>query len=997
MLRLRTLGRLAVERDGGPPSGAGAQRRPLALLAQLAAAGDRGLSRAKLVSLLWPDSDEEKARRVLAQTLYSLRRDLAVDDLVVGGTELRLNPAVITSDFADFVAALDRGALAEAAALYEGPFLDGFYLSGAPEFERWVEETRRYLEGRFAAAAERLACDAEQAGDRGAALEWRRRLAALDPLSGRYAAALMRTLVASGDRTGALQHARVHETLVRSELDVDPEPEVAALAKRIRDGVEPESAAASTAASTGRPAAALVAGGVGGPPHREDAPSPPEPQHRIAATATGALPRAAEPTTPDATTPVASGRGATRRRWPWLAVAAGIVAVAIGATTLQRRPSSPPAADSTAATRPVVALAEIRTLGSDTTVGWLASGLPDMIAAALLRSGGQVDVSSPAQLRDVLLRGGHDATSGLSVVRDAGRRVGATLVATGDLARVDGSLVLHLGIYEVASGKLLSLSEISGVTPFALVDAAAAKVYQAAGQTLPGPAVADVGTTSIEEYRLLQRALRASDVGKEEEFLRALDSAIALDSGFIAAIQIRLTVAEEWQQSPRTIARLRELFRRHADRATEFDRMYEEATTAHFDGDVGRAEAIAEQLVARWPRDTRGSVLLRTFYETDGRFDAAERVAAAALALDSLGIEAGQGPCAPCVGYGGLTYDRLALGNDSGALAAARRWVSLQPSNSNAWLSLAIAFQRTQRYDSALAALRRGEVITGGSVVFSRGRIRTLMMARRLDDAAREIAAAEDDARRRGDARLLVEALDLRSLLERERGRIRAQLRTLEEIERLPGGPEDGLILVHAHTLGRLGDYAGAERELERGRAGEKHPVFPVSGAVARAFSWEHALLADAIAPAGDARRLAALADSIEVAAGRSYYGRDKRLPHHVRGLVAELNRDWATAARELAAAQWPAWPWPRTSIELARSLIALGRGADAVAALRAGYRTDLDAMARYAGRSELDWWMARAFTAAGRADSARVYDGYARAAWRDADPDFLRMVGAAR
>jgi hypothetical protein len=46
-----------------------------------------------------------------------------------------------------------------------------------------------------------------------------------------------------------------------------------------------------------------------------------------------------------------------------------------------------------------------------------------------------------------------------------------------------------------------------------------------------------------------------------------------------------------------------------------------------------------------------------------------------------------------------------------------------------------------------------------------------------------------------------------------------------------------------------------------------------------------------------------------------------------------------------------------------------------------------LDAMGRYVPRSELDWWLARAFAAAGQRDSALVYARYVRAAWQDADP----------
>src|SRR5688572_7918656 len=115
MWRLTTLGGLAIERleSAEPPSGpnaaaqpAAAQRRPLALLAVLAAAGERGVSRDQLLLYFWPDSDVERARNALRQTLFRLRRDLGPKDPVIGSTELRLDPSVVTSDLAEFEAAL---------------------------------------------------------------------------------------------------------------------------------------------------------------------------------------------------------------------------------------------------------------------------------------------------------------------------------------------------------------------------------------------------------------------------------------------------------------------------------------------------------------------------------------------------------------------------------------------------------------------------------------------------------------------------------------------------------------------------------------------------------------------------------------------------------------------------------------------------------------------------------------------------------------------------
>ena len=71
MFRIKCLGQLSVVDDAAQPvAGAAAQPRRLAILALLARAGDRGLSREKVIGFLWPDSDEERARRLLSQAVY---------------------------------------------------------------------------------------------------------------------------------------------------------------------------------------------------------------------------------------------------------------------------------------------------------------------------------------------------------------------------------------------------------------------------------------------------------------------------------------------------------------------------------------------------------------------------------------------------------------------------------------------------------------------------------------------------------------------------------------------------------------------------------------------------------------------------------------------------------------------------------------------------------------------------------------------------------------
>src|SRR3712207_2360641 len=92
VLKFRTLGGVFIADPMGEPlSGAATQRRLLALLATLAVAGEAGLSRDKLVALLWPDADEERARHSLTQALYAARRATGVDDLFLTGGDVRLN------------------------------------------------------------------------------------------------------------------------------------------------------------------------------------------------------------------------------------------------------------------------------------------------------------------------------------------------------------------------------------------------------------------------------------------------------------------------------------------------------------------------------------------------------------------------------------------------------------------------------------------------------------------------------------------------------------------------------------------------------------------------------------------------------------------------------------------------------------------------------------------------------------------------------------------
>src|SRR5678815_5460517 len=235
-LRLHTFGRVHLTRNGEVMSGAAGQRRLLAILSILAAAGERGVTRDKLLSLLWADGDPEKSRHALTQSLYHIRKVLGVDRLFLGTADVRLDFSEINADVFDFQHAINQAKSDVAVGLYEGPFLDGFYVNGDAEFEFWVSTQRTKFAQQYGDALESLARQASDGGDRPAEVTYRIRLADHNPLNGLAVVAAMNCLAATGDRAAALQLARTHEERMRKELDLPHDVGVAELAGDLRRG-----------------------------------------------------------------------------------------------------------------------------------------------------------------------------------------------------------------------------------------------------------------------------------------------------------------------------------------------------------------------------------------------------------------------------------------------------------------------------------------------------------------------------------------------------------------------------------------------------------------------------------------------------------------------------------------------------------------------------------------------------------------------------------------
>ena len=393
MFRLRTLGGLQLERGDSPLDAVESQRKALALLAVLAVHGSVG--RERLLALLWPESTSSRARGSLKQLVHVLRKQLSAPDLLEGTAELRLNADWIGSDVQDFLLALREGRPAEAVEQYGGPFLDGVHIEAGAEFERWVDGWRSELETLHRDALETLAMEASARGDAVGAVGWWRRRQGADPLNGRVALRLMEALEAAGERSGALQHARVHELLLQEELGLPVDPAVKALAERLRK--EPEVVVAPAPPDSTPPASA-------------PAPAlPPSPEPGPAVAPPPAPPPAARASTP--TTPASPPAAPPRRSRGVLLVAlvAVVVLVGLGVTALLRpggdradradlgsRADTPLGAPASLAVLPFVDLSE----GGDQE--YLADGITEEL---LLLLSGVPDLRVPARSSSFYFKG----------------------------------------------------------------------------------------------------------------------------------------------------------------------------------------------------------------------------------------------------------------------------------------------------------------------------------------------------------------------------------------------------------------------------------------------------------------------------------------------------------------------------------------------------------------------------------------------------------------
>ena len=588
MLRLRTLGGLTIEDEKGPLAGAIARKRSLALLALVGLATEQGLSRDRVLAYLWPESDTDRARNNLKQTLFQLRQDLHEDVFARSPGLLRLEPAAISVDACEFQAALDRNNPTTAVTLYRGPFLDGFYLPGLVEFEHWNESERVRLAQRYAAALESLADTASRRGDHSGAADWWRRLAAHDPLSARFAMGLMRALAQAGDRAAALEHARVYQELVRAELESEPDPEVTDLAKELRGMFARWSRSPAPKPPVETPIV-LEDGAL-------TAPAPPEPRDPAEdpAPATAPPAPARKSPVPAVARPTPAQPRSRARLLLGLVLGSLLLAGAWWWTRQREAASNSPA---------LVAVFPFSFSGAGES-RYLATGMVDLLSAGLDGAGRLRSVPPTLYLARMANPGGEavDPERG----RRLARQLGADLYVLGTIVATGSRVLIGAAMYDRSHKDPVARSSVegNGREVFELVERLAANLiasrYGTPGERLSR--VAATTTRSLPAFKAYLDGERAYTEGRDAEAIEAFQRALGTDSSFALAYY-RLSDAADRAGRPDLAQSAAEGALRFRQRLGERERRLIEAQHAWRLGQGSEAERLCRSLVADYPDD----------------------------------------------------------------------------------------------------------------------------------------------------------------------------------------------------------------------------------------------------------------------------------------------------------------------------------------------------------------------------------------------------------
>lgn len=553
MIQLRTLGQLDLRTaDGNELRAVLAQPKRFALLVYLASAPEPGFCRRDtLVAMFWPELNTESARAALRKALHFLRQHSG-DDVFArrGADEIGLASGAITLDARAMESAVRAGAFEDALHHYRGEFLNGFYVEGAPDVERWAESERERLRNIAVGAAWHVAEAKQAAGDYHGARSWAEWALHAAPPSETALRRLLSLLERSGDRAAAFAAYHTFAERLDEEFGIIPSEETRTLLDALRSRVgELE-------------------------PRGDPAPVPAPP-----------LLSEQKPMT------------APRRSWSkrtLSVLAASVVVVMVGAFAMLK---SPPAIAEDGLARLAVLPFDV---AAAPRLQYLDDGLAVLLSTRLDGAGALRTVDARSVLTWVERENSESRPQSVADYFDA------NLYVTGSVAQAGDELQIEAALYRTDARRPIITAQASGreAALMSMVDDVSRQLLAGylRGQSGRLTETAALTSGSLPALKAYLRGEELSRRARYEEAREAFQQAIALDSTFALAYY-RLSIATAWTGRMAESRHSVDKAARFANRLSERNRLLVDALHSSRATSIPEAERLYLTYLQSYPDD----------------------------------------------------------------------------------------------------------------------------------------------------------------------------------------------------------------------------------------------------------------------------------------------------------------------------------------------------------------------------------------------------------
>jgi DNA-binding SARP family transcriptional activator len=205
---------------------------------------NKNMSKEKIISYLWPDSDDDAAKSNLRFNLWNIRKNIPQgpdgEDFIISGKDFcRINEKYpYTSDKtmldnfnASQVDSIDE--LLKLRALFKGDFLEGLYLKNCDDFNEMILFERVVCQNRQIEILERLIGLYEEQERFEEELRILNEAVAIEPYNEQFALRTIQIYGRLGNRTAAINYYKNFENVLRRNLNTSPNDELKQLYRKL--------------------------------------------------------------------------------------------------------------------------------------------------------------------------------------------------------------------------------------------------------------------------------------------------------------------------------------------------------------------------------------------------------------------------------------------------------------------------------------------------------------------------------------------------------------------------------------------------------------------------------------------------------------------------------------------------------------------------------------------------------------------------------------------